>query len=457
MKLRKITGILLRLLCTGAIIYIGWLAYLLAPVISAYGAKALASGIYLQQRTASEFEQHDLSDFPFYLGRYTVNENDSSVTGSVLGFAERKAIYRKNAGVTVINDYSENEVRQQQFYKPPVPAVDVDAAAWPAGNRLADTTVAGVDKNALLTTMQRAMQEKFNGQPSETRAIVIVHNGQLIAEQYAKGYDRNSRMPAWSMTKSITASLIGILVKQNKLDINSPAPVAGWQSNNKKAITIRQLLQQCSGLDYEENYKGPGEAVNMLFKKGDMASYIAGLPLLHPPGTVFNYSSGNSNILSRIIRNTVGEEGYQAFPYEELLYKINMYSAQLEPDASGTYVGSSYCYATARDFARFGLFCCNNGKWNGEQVLPETWMKESTQPYDADPQQQYGYHFWLNGFADATKTTRIFPSAPADMYYASGYGGQYIYIIPSKKLVIVRLGLRKMDDDRFLKEVTDAF
>ena len=125
----------------------------------------------------------------------------------------------------------------------------------------------------------------------------------------------------------------------------------------------------------------------------------------------------------------------------------------MEPDASGTYIGSSYSYATARDFARFGLLYYNNGIWNGEQVLPENWVKESTQPSIADQQKRYGYQFWLNGYREPGKSTLIFPDVPPDMYYANGYGGQSIYIIPSEKLVVVRLGLNVIDANKFLKEV----
>lgn len=456
MKITKFLSRLVLLLCAVALGYVGWYVYMCAPVISAYGAKILCSGIYVQNRSVAELEQHDLADFPFYLGTYTVNEKDSSVTGSVFGFAKRKAIFRKNAGATVVNDFTENEVRQQRFYRPAPPVSNSDSVWWPNGNKLPDSMAANINRLTLQQAMERVMNETFNDQQSETRAIVIVHNGQLIAEQYAPGYNYNSRLPAWSMTKSITATQIGILARQNKLNINEPAPVPEWKNSSKSAITTRHLLQQNSGLEYSENYNGPSEAITMLFKKGDMASYIASLPLAHTPGSVFNYSSGNANVLSRIIRSTAGEENYQTFPYVELLYKIGMYSAQLEPDASGTYVGSSYCYATARDFARFGLLYCNNGKWNDEQILSPAWVKEATQPYEADPLQHYGYQFWLNGFSDASRTERIFPSAPADMYYAAGYGGQYIFIIPSKKLVVVRLGLRKMDADRFLKEVITA-
>jgi CubicO group peptidase (beta-lactamase class C family) len=178
--------------------------------------------------------------------------------------------------------------------------------------------------------------------------------------------------------------------------------------------------------------------------------------LKYEPGTIFNYSSGNANIVSRIIRNTVGDSGYAAFPYNALFHKIGMYSLVLEPDASGTYVGSSYSYATARDFARFGLLYYNNGSWNGEQLLPENWVKETIQPAPANKLHRYGFLFWLNGTDDKDPGKRWFPDAPADMYFADGFGGQNIFIIPSKKLIVVRLGVHNLDENKYLREILQA-
>jgi CubicO group peptidase (beta-lactamase class C family) len=194
----------------------------------------------------------------------------------------------------------------------------------------------------------------------------------------------------------------------------------------------------------------------MLFRRGDMGAFTASLPLKVQPGSTFYYSSGNANILSRIIRTTVGDATYAAFPYQALFHKINMYSLVLEPDASGTYVGSSYSYASARDFARFGLLYYNNGIWNGQQLLPDNWVKETTRSSAADKQRHYGYAFWLNGFDAKDSTKHLFPDVPADMFFADGYNGQNVYIIPSKKLVVVRLGLRTIDENQFLKEVLQA-
>ena len=289
-----------------------------------------------------------------------------------------------------------------------------------------------------------------------TRAVLVLYDGNIIAEKYAPGFDKNTLMLGWSMSKSLMSSLIGILIDENKISINEPAPVELWANTKKSSITIKDLLQQTTGIDFTENYSKPSNVTKMLFNKGDMGAYAASLPLRYKPGTVFNYSSGNSNILSRIIRQVVGDKDYSAFPYKELFYKINAYSFLLEPDASGTYIASSYSYATARDFARFGLLYFKNGNWNGQQIISQKWIKESVQPFNADKRKHYGYQFWLNGFDEKDINKRWYPDVPSDMFFADGYGGQDLYIIPSRKLVVLRLGLHTIDENKFLKEVIQS-
>lgn len=446
--LRSILLILLLVLFFG-----GWYAWKAFPLISGYGAKNLCSAVYLQHRNPRDVIKEELGDLPLSLGSFTVNEEDSSVTGSVWGFAKRKAIYRKGLGATIVNDYSEKEIRAQHFDLPSPPTIDQDTIVWPDGNKLSDVIPDAINKAALDKLLDTALNETKNGKSIHTRALLVVYDGQLISEKYAPGFDKNTVMLGWSMSKSLTAAMIGILVKEGKLDINAPAPVPEWKGNERSKITIKDLLQQSSGLDFREVYTSPSEVTNMLFNKGDMGAFTANRPLKYAPGTVFNYSSGNSNILSRIIRQTVGEKEYVAFPYRSLFYKIGMLHTLLEPDASGTYIGSSYSYATARDFARFGLLYYNKGKWNGEQVLSENWVNETIQPAPADKQKHYGYQFWLNGFNEKDSSKRLYPDVPADLFYADGYGGQYIYIIPSKKLVVIRLGLHNNDENKLLREI----
>ena len=448
----RIIFFLLLVIVIAGIIY-AWLAF---PIISGYGAKNMASAVYVQHRDPGTILKEDLGEFPFTIAKYIVDRNDSSVTGSVWGLAKRKAIYRKGLGCTLVNDITEKELRSQVYQLASTPSSQSDSLPWPYGDQTNDTVPAGINKQLLQQAMDHAMQAQKDGKPAYTRAMLVVYDGKLIGEQYAKGFDQHTVMLGWSISKSLTGALIGVLVQQGKLDVNAPAPIAEWHHTRKGKIKLKDLLQQTSGLDFEENYTKPSEVTNMLFQHGDMAGFTAQLPLKYEPGTVFNYSSGNSNILSRIIRQTVGDKNYIAFPYQALFHKLQMKSMLLEPDASGTFIGSSYSYATARDFARFGLLYYYNGIWNGEQVLPKDWVQQSVQPSAADKLQHYGYQFWLNGYDKKDPSKRMYPDVPGDMFFADGYGGQDIYIIPSEKLVVVRLGLHTIDENQMLKEVIHA-
>jgi len=441
---------LLLFLLFAIIVWYAWRAF---PIISGYGAKNMASAVYIQHRNPNDVIKEDLADFPLSLGSYVVNEKDSSVTASVWGFARHKAIFRQGLGCTLINDLTEQQVRLQHFNLPTVPVLNRDSIAWPYGDKTTDVIPTALDIARLNRAIDDVMNETTKGKPAFTRAVLVIYDGKIVGERYATGFDKNTPMLGWSISKSLVAAMIGILVKDGKLDVNKPAAVAEWTNTEKEKITLKQLLQQTTGLDFKEDYTGPSSVTNMLFRHGDMASYTARLPLKYEPGTHFNYSSGNTNVLSRIVRLTVGEDQHAAFPYKSLFHKLNMYTMLLEPDASGTYIGSSYSYATARDFARFGLLYYNNGVWNGEQILPVNWVKESVQPSIADRRKHYGYQFWLNGFSESDSAKRWYPDVPADMFFADGYGGQDIYIIPSKKLLVLRFGLHVIDENKFLKEV----
>jgi len=457
MRTRKIIKRIFFSILLIFIVVFTWLSFTVFPAVSGYGSKNLCSAVYLQHRNPADVIREDLGAFPLSFGTFTVNEKDSSVTGSVWGLAKRKTIYRNGVGCTLINDLTEDEIRKQQFVLPAKPSINSDSIAWPYGDKLSDSIPVNINKEKLQVAVNNVMNETTaDGQTVYSRAVLVIYDGNIIAEKYATGFDKNTVMLGWSMSKSLTSSMIGILVKENKLSVDSPAPVASWLNTKKQKITLKHLLQQTTGLDFTEIYTRPSNVTKMLFSKGDMAAYTESLSLKYEPGTVFNYSSGNSNILSRIIRQVIGEKDYAAFPYNELFYKINAYSFLIEPDASGTYIGSSYSYATARDFARFGLLYYNNGIWNGEQILPVNWVKKSIQPSDADKLNRYGYQFWLNGYDQKDPTKRWFPDVPADMFFADGYGGQDVYIIPSEKLVVVRLGLHVINENKFLKEVIGA-
>ena len=450
-------GILVLALGYG--IHYCWVSF---PIISGYGAKVLCSSVFVSGRDEQQVRKEDLASFPLSLGHFTVNYADSSVTGSVLGMAAKKAIYRKGLGATLVSEWPEQRVRAAHFKLATDTVSGRDSIPWPMGDRLADTVPPGLDMAVLKSAIDSIFVEKDTAHPIRTRAVVVLYKGQLVGERYAPGFGKDTRLLGWSMTKSITGALIGMLVKDGKLQVDAPAPVPEWsgQGDPRHAITLHHLLQQCSGLQFEEDYARSSDATKMLFGRADMGGYTASHPLRDPPGTLWYYSSGNSNILSRIIRQTVGEEGYYSFPYRRLFYPVGMHSAVMEPDASGTFVGSSYMYATARDWARFGLLYLGDGVFNGQRLLPEGWVRRSVTPAGAAARGQYGYQFWLNAGARDNPSDRLYPHAPADLYCADGYEGQNVFVIPSRQLVVVRLGLShgtSFDADHFLEEVLKAF
>jgi len=421
------------------------------PVISGYAAKIACSGIFIAGRPSNQVLRQDLAAFPTNLASCTVDMQDSSVTASVLGLASRKAVFRWKLGVTLVTGgISEESLREQHIPRWMAPVVNPDTVDWPMGDRIgASEVMRGIDTVKLHTALGLAFGE--GGSPvTDTRAVLIVYHGQIIAERYAPGFDRRTRLLGWSMTKGITNALVGILAGQRKLTIEAPAPVVEWEKDDRHAITLANLMHMNSGLRWWEFYAGPSDATRMLFKETDMGQYAMRSSLRHPPGTQFNYSSGTANILSAIIRKTVGEEEYYHFPYQQLFEKIGMYSAVMEMDGAGTFVGSSYCYATARDWARFGLLYLHDGVWNGQRVLPEGWVRWTTTG------EEYGALWWLNRGPVAS---RRHPEIPVDCFSCEGYEGQYIWVIPSKDLVVVRLAMEhgsKLHPDTFVPEVLRA-
>lgn len=444
----------LYLLIIAALGYAVYYLWISLPIINGYDAKMLCSCVFVQGRDEKLVLKEDLGIFPQSIASNTVNHQDSSVTTTILGLGKRKAVYRKGFGCALVNEIEENELRLQKLELPEYNSAVLDSLDWPDGNRIRDTIFNNLDRKKL----QEAVSFAFAIKDQLTRAVVILYKGEIVAERYGDGISRHTRLLGWSMAKSITGTMIGLLVQEGKLDIGQRAPVQQWKNDKAHSrINIEHLLHQTSGIDFEENYTKFSPVTNMLFNKGDMASYAASRPVKFEPGEVFNYSGGNSNILSLIVRNVVGKDDYHMYPYRSLFQPIGMHSAILETDAAGNFVGSSYVHATALDYARYGLFYLQDGVWKGKRFLPEGWVRKTSTPSPANPLKNYGYQFWLNGL-NKKDTSRIdYPSVPSDMYYADGYGGQRIFIIPSRDLVVVRLGLKGMEEDAFLKAVLGSF
>ena len=431
--------------CIVAVLYAVYYCSQVFPVATGYGAKIMGSGIFISGRSEQSIKDQEMNFTPLNMATFTIDYKDSSVTCSLAGMASQKAIFRKGLGVTLVNGLTEKEIRAQRFTVPAPATGRTDTMAWPMGDRIADPYPSCVDSLAVVNAVANTFVLGDGEPANQTRALIVLYDGRIIAEKYAPGYSASSRLNGWSMTKSIIGALTGIFVNQKGLKIDEPAPVPEWSDPKdlRHAITTRHLLQQTTGLDFEERYDKSSHANRMLFVEADAAGYAAARPHNKKPGEDFRYSSGNTNLLSRIIRQKLGDSIYHSFPYTQLFYKLGMYQTVIEPDASGTFIGSSFCYGTARDWARFGLLYLNNGKSNGEQILPEDWVRQTVTPASATERGEYGFQWWLNAGEKNNPSNRLYPDLPLDMFYADGYEGQNVFVIPSQKLVVVRLGFTK--------------
>ncbi len=413
-------------------------------IITGFSAKMLSSWTELTDRTQKDIEEQELSFFPLNLANNVINKKDHSVVSKLFGFKAQKAVYREGLGSTLIADADEEKVRQQKLIQKILPE-NPDTVFWPFGNKFLKNLPPEVDTAKLKSAIEKAF-EKGN-----TRAVVVCYDTVFLMEKYAKGFDKDMRFLGWSMSKSVTSALVGILVKKGMLDIYKPAPVNEWKNDERNKITLNHLLHMTSGLEWEENYGNISDATVMLYEKGDMGNFALNKPLQHEPGSFWYYSSGTTNIISLVIRRMFAtDQDYWKFPRKELFNKTGMRSMVFETDASGTFVGSSYIFGTARDWARFGLLYLKNGKFNGEQILPEGWTEYTSEPALASG-GKYGAQFWLQ--------PKELPDAPEDTYFCDGYHGQRVYIIPSKNIVIVRFGLNKkgeFDYNNFVKNILES-
>jgi len=456
------TLLIIAALLLGYAFYYGWQV---VAIGTAYKAKVLCSGVFISKRNPEHILNEDLEGILSII-HSEVDYEGSSVITSFPGIPNQRAIFRDGLGCTLLTDASEMEVRGQTS--------DIDFNPLALSGRENDMAgfegfdgklTAKVSTRKLTEAIDKAFSEKDSDSPVRTRAVMVIHDGQIIAERYAPSISPDTALPGWSMTKSVTNALVGILVKQGRLSLYEPVRIAEWSGEDdpRGEITLDQLLRMSSGLKFDER-SGPvvSDVNRMLLRSRDAAAYAIAKPLRYPPDTHWHYSSGTTNIISGLMRDSFGGTlaRYFAFPRNALFNKIGMHNATLEPDASGTLVGSSFMYATVGDWARFGLLYLQDGVWEGERILPEGWVSYSTTPTPTAPKGEYGAHFWTNGGEDTPEDTRPWKSLPADSFYAAGYEGQYIVIIPSRKLVVVRLGLIKKlkawDMESFVSSILEA-
>ncbi len=417
-------------------------------IISGYAAKNMCTCLFEANRNQSLVENTDNNFSPISLANYDVDTINKSVTSSVWGIMKRKAVYHEDLGCQLLLKDTKKPIIN--YY--PSPHNCPINGGYPFGNKEhSDSLLPNVNYKKL----NNAINNVFDPQKEDslkTRAVIVVHKDMLIAERYNDNFDKNSIILGWSITKSLLATFYGILEKQGKLDINKTHLFPEWNQDDRANISINNLLQMSSGLEWEENYNQISDVTNMLFLEDKMYSIQLNKPLDYSINSHWNYSSGTSNLLSYYLRTQFStHQEYLDFPVKELYDKLGLSSMMIETDLDGNYVGSSYGWATARDWAKLGLLYLHRGNWDGEQVLNESWVDYISEPCD-NSNGGYGAHFWLNAGGH-------YPDAPLDMYSMNGYQGQRIFIIPSKDMVIVRMGLTEspnFDFNSFLRSILSS-
>jgi CubicO group peptidase (beta-lactamase class C family) len=444
--LLRIFGVLVLL-----IIALALLVWLKPPALlrvgANYSAKIVCSNVFLARRDPDEVLRVDVQAPGISLLKFMRVKVDRSLGVVRAGFfgviGDGLAQYRLNKGCTVMPDgeidlYASSELNAMSRIDRPAPPSAFSSGPWPDG--------AAVETRK---SMDQLLQDPVLAGPG-ARAIVVVDRGRIVGEYYGPGFDPNTPLLGWSMTKTVMAGVVGMLIKDGKLSL---AQAGFWPGQDgREKIRLKDLLAMSSGLQWNEAYGAVSDVTSMLYLQPDMAGFARSPPLAHPPGEEWRYSSGTAVILSRIAQEALAQGATEApaqahdlstFIKGRLFNPLGITTATIEPDEHGTLVGSSYMYATARDWARYGLFLLQDGVWQGEELLPPGYVAMMATPVEAS-HGQYGMgQTWLWG-SDAA-TPGVNPDAafgiPPDAFWMSGHDGQSVCIIKSRQLVIVRLGL----------------
>ncbi|WP_111706921.1 serine hydrolase domain-containing protein [Lutibacter citreus] len=414
-----------------------WNQYPRLNIISGFSAKGVCSCTFVADRELSSIEKGDNGFSPINIAKNKINFDEKSVTSTVFGLMKRKAIYKEGVGCILLPKNSDQITFKPNRYKIKT------ALPFPYGDLpQKDTVFSAINYKKLNNVVEDYFNE--NTPENTTRALVVLYKNKIIAEKYADGFDKQTRFLGWSMAKSLMSTVCGVMSKKGLLNKDELAPIDAWKNDKRSKITINNLLQMNSGLNWEEDYTKISDVTKMLYLESDMTKPQINKKLISKPNEHWYYSSGSTNLVSGIIRKKFKtHQQYLDFWYSQLIDKIGMHSMLLETDMAGNYIASSYSWATARDWARYGLLYLNNGNWNGEQIISEDWVKYTTTPTNTS-QGVYGAQFWLNSKGHLS-------DVPKDCFFADGFQGQRVIIIPSKDLVVVRLGATYSKINELLK------
>lgn len=449
--IKRITLSLLAIVVTVLVLAIAGLLFLRIPQNAAsMAAKSVCSAHFVAGRdaTADELMEQDVlpASAALSLISTSIDEEERSVTSKFLWLIPATASLQTERGCVL-------DLPPDAAAQPYVPAA-TDPAPWPLGDAALPPEQWGESVNA--AALQQVVEEAFVGQGDVTagnaRGLAVVQNGQLLAVKDGEGFVPNTALHGWSMTKTVAAMLAYAKFQEVGLDIETavvdafpagqePEWVAQWREDERSDITVADLLFMRDGLDIDEGYEPTGQVVKMLYGEPDMAAWAAGQKLEATPGTEWEYLSATSNILAAVVRGQFStEEEYLAYPQETLFGPMATDTATLETDTSGTWVGSSYLWASVGDWARLGQMMLDDGQWQGDQVIPSGWWAlAGTQALPDGEGAGYGAQTWRRGDPVAGKC-RDYPGVPEDTLGMGGHWGQTVAMVPSYNAVIVRLG-----------------
>jgi hypothetical protein len=401
---------------------------------------------------------------PFGFERFVTLELEPetrTARASVFGIASAEARWREGLGVT--RAHSEGVALPAELADL-VPPLDT-ALPWPRGESSALATLAPERQAALAAAVERAFAAE-DGTPIATHAVLVVQAGELRLERYRPDHDAATRFLGWSMTKTVTAALLGRLVLLGKVTgIDEPLAAPEWSAagDARAAVTLQSFLRMTSGLAWSVDYEDPAsDSLRMLFREPSAAQFAAMKLLEHEPDTHFEYSDGTTNLIARFAFERAGtsDEERWLFPQKELFGPLGMASAVFSVDPSGRWVGSSLMHATARDWARFGEFLRRDGTWFGQRLLPDGWVTMMRHPTDASPQRTYGAHLWRTD-PELLRDADGHPVPPelASVVHLAGFDDQFVWIDFQRELVLVRLGLTdaRFDPHAFAASVLRVF
>ncbi len=426
----------------------------LMQVAAAYAAKITASALFVSRRTLESVLDEELAPDRAIeklirpLLTFDVDSEARAVTCH-LGAVSATAVATGNLGCTLVSGtVTAAELHHRTALSLAETHVDPATIDWPHGDRVPAEPPEGIDLAAVERAIDAAFVEPEDKPRVHTRAVVVAHRHRLVAERYAPGYDATMPLPGWSMSKTLVNALVGIRSQRGALHPDARPDVPEWRADPddpRQDIRVHHLLAMTAGLAWNEDYDDPSsDALRMLFGSADHAAEYVRRPRTAAPGTAYRYSSGSTNLICRLLRRTFADDHeYWAFPRTALFEPLGMRSAVLETDPSGTFVGSSYGFASARDWARFGQLLADDGMVGDRRLLPAGWVARSATPAPASD-GRFGWHLWLNADPDGDgPRQRMWPDLPADLLHLDGHEGQYCVVMPTAQLVIVRLGCTK--------------